>query len=173
MTLSARPSPRPYHAPVELASPAAEDDWVALVETPLPVADALAWATGPAWGAQVVFTGTVRDHAEGRDGVTALEYEAYVEHAEERMRAVVGEVRARWPEIGRVALLHRVGRLELSEVAVVVVVSSPHRADAFAAARFAIDTLKATVPIWKKEFWQDGAAWGTGATPVAEVGGKR
>jgi molybdopterin synthase catalytic subunit len=70
---------------------------------------------------------------------------------------------------GRIAMLHRTGRLQLTEVAVVVVVSSPHRDEAFEAARFAIDTLKATLPIWKKEVWAAGEGWGTGATPVREV----
>jgi molybdopterin synthase catalytic subunit len=153
-----------------LAPPIDDADWVGLSSEPLPVEAALAWAQTPSCGAQVVFTGTVRDHAEGRSGVDWLEYEAYEEQVEPRLRVLCDEVRARWPEAGRIALLHRVGRLELSEVAVVVVVGSPHRAEAFAAARFAIDSLKATVPIWKKESWEGGEDWGTDAAPVSEVG---
>ncbi|MDQ3106291.1 MAG: molybdenum cofactor biosynthesis protein MoaE, partial [Actinomycetota bacterium] len=95
---------------------------------------------------------------------------AYTEQVEPRLRTLCGEIRARWPEVGRLVLLHRVGRLELREVAVVVVAGAPHRPEAFAAARFAIDALKATVPIWKKESWEGGEDWGTDAAPVEEVG---
>lgn len=144
-------------------------DWVGLSAEPLPVGAALAWTQTPGCGAQVLFTGTVRDHAEGRTGVGWLEYEAYEEQVAPRLLAVCGEVRTRWPEVGRLVLLHRVGRLGLTEVAVVVVAASPHRGEAFAAARFAIDALKATAPIWKKESWEGGEGWGTGATPVTAV----
>lgn len=149
--------------------PAAGDDWVGLTAEPLPLDDAMAWTRVPSCGAQVAFCGTVRDHAEGRDDVIALEYEAYEEQVRPRFESLVAEVRARWPSTGRVVVLHRVGRLELTEVSVAVVVSSPHRAEAFEAARFAIDALKATAPIWKKELWAGGAGWGTGSQPVAEV----
>jgi molybdopterin synthase catalytic subunit len=142
-------------------------DWVGLSTEPLPVVEALAWTQTPDCGGQVLFTGTVRDNAEGRDGVEWLEYEAYEEQVEPRLRAVCAEARARWPEVGRLVLLHRVGRLERREVAVVVVAAAPHRPEAFAAARFAIDAVKASVPIWKKESWEGGEAWGTGATDVA------
>ena len=135
----------------------------------LPVAEATAWAVVPRCGGVVTFAGTVRDHAEGRDGVRALEYEAYEGPATERMAALAAEARVRWPGIGRVALLHRVGRLELEDAAVVVVVSAPHRDEAFEAARWCIDTLKATVPIWKKEEWAGGDGWGTDAQPVADL----
>ena len=153
-----------------LAPPNDAADWVGLSDAPLPVEGALAWTQTPDCGAQVLFTGTVRDHAEGRTGVDWLEYEAYTEQVDPKLRALCDEVRARWPEVGRIALLHRIGRLRLAEVAVVVVVSSPHRPEAFAAARFAIDSLKASVPIWKKESWEGGEDWGTDAQPVDEVG---
>jgi molybdopterin synthase catalytic subunit len=152
-----------------LSTPTDDRDWVGLSAEPLPVDAALRWTQTPDCGGQVLFTGTVRDHAEGRTGVDWLEYEAYEEQVEPRLRALAGELRARWPEIGRIVLLHRVGRLELMDVAVVVVVGSPHRPEAFAAARFAIDQLKATVPIWKKESWEGGQDWGTDATPVEQV----
>lgn len=129
----------------------------------------LAWAQVPSCGGIVCFTGTVRDHAEGRRGVNWLEYEAYTEQVEPRMRAIAAEARSRWPEIGRIVLLHRVGRLQLSEVAVVTVVSAPHREEAFAGARFVIDTLKHTAPIWKKESWEGGESWGTCAHPVTDL----
>ena len=150
-------------------APADADDWVALTADPLPVADVAAWAPKPDCGAYVVFAGTVRDHAEGRAGVTSLEYEAYAEQAEARMRALVEEARRRWPDIGRAAVLHRTGLLQLEEVSVVVAVSTPHREEAFEAARWCIDTLKATVPIWKRETWKEGADWGTGARDVEDV----
>jgi molybdopterin synthase catalytic subunit len=118
----------------------------------------------------VLFIGTVRDHADGRPGVVELEYEAYAEQAEVRMAAVAAEARGRFPGLGRVALLHRTGSLEVTETAVVVVASAPHRGEAFDGARFCIDTLKATVPIWKKETWAGGEDWGTDATPLTEVG---
>lgn len=154
----------PYHGPV-VPPPAA--DWLALSSEPLPVAEASAWAVLPSCGGVVTFTGTVRDHADGRSGVTQLVYEAYVEHATAQLSAVAVEVRARHPEVGRLAILHRLGPLEVSDAAVVVVASAPHRAQAFAAARLAIDATKACLPIWKREHWGDGAeAWGTGAAEL-------
>lgn len=144
-------------------------DWVGLSAAPLPVEAALAWTQTPDCGGQVLFTGTVRDHAEGRDGVDWLEYEAYEEQVGPRLQALCDEIRARWPEVGRLVLLHRIGRLQLCDVAVVVVAAAPHRPEAFAAARFAIDSLKATVPIWKKESWEGGEGWGTDASPVTDV----
>ena len=152
-----------------LAPPDDAADWVGLSDSALPVDAALAWAQTPDCGAQVLFTGTVRDHAEGRTGVDWLEYEAYTEQVEPKLLGLCAEIRTRWPEVGRIVLLHRVGRLELADVAVVVVVGSPHRPEAFAAARFAIDSLKASVPIWKKESWEGGEDWGTDAQPISEV----
>jgi molybdopterin synthase catalytic subunit len=150
--------------------PPASGDWIAVTEQPLPVDTATAWATTPVSGAVVVFLGVVRDHAEGRAGVTGLTYEAYEEEAVARLAAVADEARTRWPVIDRVALLHRTGHLALSEASVAVIVSSPHRAEAFEAARYCIDTLKETVPIWKREHWEGGSDWGTGANPVRAVG---
>ena len=148
--------------------PVGGDDWIDLREGALPVADATSWAVVPGCGAVVSFVGTVRDHADGREGVSGLEYEAYEEPALERLGAVAGEARRRWPRMGRLAIIHRIGSLELCEAAVVVVVSAPHRGEAFEAARWCIDTVKETVPIWKKEQWADGADWGTGATPISD-----
>ncbi|MGH8987609.1 MAG: molybdenum cofactor biosynthesis protein MoaE [Acidimicrobiales bacterium] len=149
-----------------LASPSEGDDWIGLATTDLPTAAATAWATRPDCGAVVAFTGIVRDHAEGRDGVEELVYEAYESPALARMAAVVEEARARWPAVARVAVLHRVGSLAVGETAVVVVVSAPHRHDAFAAGSYVIDTVKESVPIWKYERWRGGEDWGTGAQPV-------
>lgn len=160
---------RPYDgrvdAPDHLRAPEGVDDWVGLTTGLLPVGAAADWAVRPDCGAVVLFSGTARDHAEGRPGVTELAYEAYEEQVVPRLAAIAAEARSRWP-LGRVALLHRVGPVAIGESAVVVVVSSAHRAEAFAAARFAIDRLKATVPIWKREAWQGGDDWGRDATPL-------
>lgn len=134
-------------------------DWVAVTDGPLPTDTAVAWATTPASGAVVSFLGVVRDHAEGRDGVTGMTYEAYEEPAVRAMREIAGEARRRFGSLERIALLHRTGVLELSEASVAVVVSAPHRGAAFDAARYCIDTLKQSVPIWKQEHWSGGSDW--------------
>jgi molybdopterin synthase catalytic subunit len=131
--------------------------------------DVTSWATLPSCGAVVTFTGTARDHSEGRDGVETLTYEAYESQAVARMTAVAAEARRRWAGVGRLALLHRTGTLAIGEAAVVVAASAPHRREAFEAARWCIDTVKETVPIWKRERWADGEAWGSDAQPVREV----
>lgn len=151
--------------------PDTSDDVVALTHEVLDVGPVHDWAVLPSCGAVVVFSGTVRDHADGRDGVSELEYEAYAEQVEPRLRAIAAAMRDRWPMLGRVALLHRVGRLGLGEVSVVVAASSPHRPEAFEAARFGIDTLKESAPIWKRESWAGGSDWGLGATPIVDVPG--
>ena len=153
------------------AAPAVGDDWVALSASPLPVAAVSAWVVRAGCGATVTFTGTARDHAPGRPGVHHLEYEAYEAPAVARMEALLAEARRRWPTLGRVALLHRTGTVELQDAAVVVAVSAPHRSEAFEAARFAIDELKRTVPIWKRESWAGGESWGLEAQHIAEVSG--
>jgi len=96
------------------------DDWIAISGGQLPVDDAWRWVGVPGCGGIVTFCGTVRDYSDGRSGVTLLEYEAYEEHVVPRLTDVATAARARWPELGRLALLHRVGRLEVGEVAVVV-----------------------------------------------------
>jgi len=144
-------------------------DWIALTPDPLPLEAVTQWATTPRSGAVTAFLGCVRDHAEGREGVTGLTYEAYEEAATARLRDVAEVARHNWPTVERIGLLHRLGDLALSETSVLVVVSSPHRAEAFEAARFCIDTLKETVPIWKREHWQNGDDWATGAQPLRLV----
>ena len=151
--------------------PTTGEDWVGLTADRLPTDQALAWAVRADCGAVVLFAGTVRDHAEGRDGVTELEYEAYDEQVEPRLAAVAAEARARWSGLGRIALLHRVGPLAVTDTSVVVVVSAAHRGEAFDAGRFCIDTLKASAPIWKKEHWGASESdWVSTAQPIAEVG---
>jgi MoaE-MoaD fusion protein len=111
----------------------------------------------PGAGATCTFTGVVRDNSRG-ESVTHLEYEAYAGMAERQMREIAGEIAERWPD-ARVAMAHRTGVLEIGEASVVVSVSCPHRAEAFAACRWGIDRLKESVPIWKKEFASSGAVW--------------
>ncbi len=142
------------------------DRWVALTTNALAVGEIYDWAVLARCGAVVVFSGTVRDHAEGRSGVSQLTYEAYEDQAIARLHAIIDELLVRWPSVGRVAMLHRTGCLELRESSVVVAVSAAHRPEAFEAARFGIDALKASVPIWKHEVWETGSDWGTGAQPA-------
>ncbi len=150
-------------------APRDSDDWFALTSDELPVAEAYEWAVRPDCGAIVLFSGTVRDHAEGRAGVEHLTYEAYEDQVTARFATIAAEVRSRWPDTGKVALLHRTGRLVVGESSVITVVSAPHRAEAFEAGRFAIDALKESAPIWKHEVWADGADWGTGAHDVRDA----
>ena len=112
---------------------------------------------GPRMGGMVTFTGMVRDHSEGRD-VLRLEYEAYADMANKVFTALCDEIEAEWPGT-RVAVEHRVGRLEVGDVAVVIAAAAPHRAEAFVACRAMIDRLKERAPIWKKETGPDGASW--------------
>lgn len=144
-------------------------DWIGLSDLDLPVGDAVSWATLPSCGAVVLFSGTARDHSAGRVGVEVLEYEAYDEQVAPRLVLLAESLRRRWPDLGRLALWHRTGVVPIGGSSVVVVASAPHRADAFDAARVAIDTLKATLPVWKREVWADGQDWGLDARPVGEV----
>jgi len=121
--------------------------------------DAVAAAVDdPGAGGVVVFSGIVRNETGGRP-VKYLEYEAHAPMAEAKMREIGDAVHARWPGVKRVAMLHRVGRLEIGESSVLIAVSAAHRGDAFEACRYAIDTLKRTVPVWKKEHFEDGEVW--------------
>jgi len=113
-------------------------------------------------GATVLFLGTVRDHSEGKQGVTHLEYEVYAEVVESSIAAIVDEAAERWPVLS-VAVEHRSGVVDVGQASVAVAVSSAHRADAFAAAHFIIDVLKSEAPIWKKEFWPGGSEWSRGS----------
>jgi MoaE-MoaD fusion protein len=112
----------------------------------------------PGAGGIAIFSGVVRNQTGGR-GVKFLEYEAYAPMAEAKMREIGEALRARWTGVRRVAILHRIGRLEIGESSVLIAVSAAHRGDAFAACQHAIDTLKRTVPIWKKEHFEDGEVW--------------
>lgn len=144
-------------------------DWIEVRSSRLPSEKAMRWAILPSCGAVVSFTGTVRDHSPGRPRVTGLEYEAHLELAVARLHLVVTAARERWPALGRIALLHRTGPLAVTEATVVVAVSAPHRDEAFAAARFCIDTLKETVPIWKRETWEGGSDWSACDHEIVDV----
>jgi molybdopterin synthase catalytic subunit len=127
-----------------------------LTAQPLSTGDALAFCADPAAGAVVLFTGVVRAETDGRE-VTALDYEAYGEQAERQLAELAAQVGEKWPVLA-VWMEHRVGTLAVGEPSVVVAVATGHRAEAFDAAEYGIDTLKATVAIWKRERWADGGA---------------
>ncbi len=131
---------------------------VSVSDTAIDVNDMMDFVADSASGATVLFSGTVRDHSPGRDGVSRLDYEAYGAVVEDKIREIVFEAIERWPVL-RVAAVHRTGTLAIGEAAVMVAVSSPHRVDAFPAARYVIDELKGRAPIWKKEHWSGGAEW--------------
>lgn len=124
---------------------------------PIDLGALLARVQAPSLGGVAVFLGTVRDHHAGR-AVVRLEYEAYPEMAEAEIRKIAEEAKARFG-VARIAVAHRTGRLEIGETSVAVVVGSAHRKEALEACRFVIDTLKRTAPIWKRELYEDGAAW--------------
>lgn len=118
-------------------------------------------------GAVIVFEGVVRNQTRGRKTLF-LDYEAYEEMALKEMEALAGQALEQFP-IRDVAVVHRLGRLQIGETSVLIVVASPHRAAAFDACRWLIDTLKRTVPIWKKEYFEDGAVWADGEPFPAEI----
>lgn len=128
----------------------------AVRDGPLSVDECMAAVSHPGAGALAAFTGVVRDHADGKP-VARLDYEAHPEMADREMRAVLERVAAQVPDV-RLAAVHRVGELQVGDLAVVVAASAPHREEAFAACRDAIERIKATVPIWKKEWAPDGTA---------------
>ena len=121
----------------------------------------------PEDGATVVFEGVVRNHTRGRRTLY-LEYEAYEEMALKQMETLAGQSLSQF-QVRDVALVHRLGRLEIGETSVLIVVASAHRAAAFDACRWLIDTLKRTVPIWKKEHFEDGSVWADGEPFPAEI----
>jgi molybdopterin synthase catalytic subunit len=142
-----------------------DENLCALVRTPIATSEIVAQLKAPNDGAVVVFEGIVRNHS-GNRSTLYLEYEAYEAMAVAKMREVGAQMREKY-SIRRYAMIHRLGRLEIGETAVLVAVCSAHRAAAFDACRYGIDTLKRNVPIWKKEFFRDGAAWADGEIPSA------
>jgi molybdopterin synthase catalytic subunit len=145
-------------------------DWVGFAEGPIPATEALAWANQPECGAISSFSGVVREFSEGRPPIIAVEYDAYREHLATRLEQVATAARKRWPEIGRLVLIHRLGKLAVGEASVFIAVSTPHRRESFDAARFIIDTVKTTAPIWKREFWVGGSDWAHTEHELLDVG---
>lgn len=139
------------------------DVTVEILLQPLSADACIEQVSSPDCGGIAVFLGVVRDNFEGK-ATDHLEYEAYAEMAGEVIRTITEKAVQRWP-IGRIAVQHRTGELEVGEISVIVAVSAPHRAEAFDACRYVIDELKVRAPIWKKEFGPDGETWvGTPAT---------
>jgi len=132
----------------------------AIVRGPIQTQEVLAGIKRGEDGAAVVFEGVVRSQTRGRKTLY-LDYEAYEEMALKQMESLAGQALSQF-QIRDVALVHRLGRLEIGETSVLIVVASAHRAAAFDACRWLIDTLKHTVPIWKKEYFEDGAVWADG-----------
>ncbi len=141
---------------------------VAIVKEPLSAAKMYDLVTDPLSGAVVLFSGTVREMTKGRQTLF-LEYEAYEEMALAKMQEIIERCKQKWP-INKMAMWHRIGHLDISEISVLIGISTAHRTDAYAASRYAIDTLKQIVPIWKKEFYQDGEVqWGEPNEPWAPI----
>lgn len=128
-----------------------------LTAAPIDVSELLAKVASPRAGAIATFVGVVRDNSLGRK-VHYLLYEAYPPMAVKEMEAIEREARSRW-QIEKIAITHRLGRLEVGAASVAIAVSSAHRREGIEACHFAIDRLKQTVPVWKKEFWEGGEVW--------------
>jgi len=144
-----------------------EKDIFQLVREPIDLADLVRRVRAPADGAIVTFDGFVRNQSHDR-ATLYLDYEAYESMALTKLREIGQQLHEKYA-IHRAAIVHRLGRLEIGETSVFIAISAPHRAAAFDACRFAIDTLKRTVPIWKKEYFEDGAVWADGELPPAPV----
>ena len=134
-----------------------ENSYIYLTDKPLEADKVTALVSNPSQGGVVVFTGNVRDRTKGKK-VLRLEYQAYQPMAISEMEKIRQTVLAQWPQ-SQIAIHHRVGTLQIGEAAVIIAVSTPHRAQAFKACEWAIDTLKEQVPIWKKEIFEDGEVW--------------
>ena len=143
------------------------DDIFQLVREPIDPSTLMRHVRAPEDGAIVTFDGFVRNQSDNRRTLY-LDYEAYEPMALAKMREIAGQLHQKY-RIHRVAIVHRLGRLEIGDTSVFIAVSAPHRAAAFDACRFAIDTLKRTVPIWKKEYFEDGAVWADGELPPSPV----
>lgn len=144
-------------------------DWVSVTPSPLSPDELSSWVGRPSSGAIVTFCGTVRNSSTTGHDIVSLEYETSRELAERRILDVIGVARTRWPALGGVAIHHRVGHIELGGVAVVVAVSSPHREEAFEAAKFCIDAVKKSVPMWKREVWEGGSTWSEEASDIVNA----
>jgi molybdopterin synthase catalytic subunit len=128
-----------------------------VTDKPIDLKELVAYVTDPEAGAIATFIGTTRNNNEGRK-VIGLDYEAYPEMAEQELARISEDARKKWP-ICRMAIVHRLGPVQLTEASVIIAVSAGHREAAFAACRFAIEEIKKTVPIWKKEVYEGGEVW--------------
>jgi len=124
---------------------------------PLFLTDIYAQVDDPSNGAVVVMSGTVRNQTDGK-AVICLEYQAYEPMALQVFYQIAADIRQKWSDVNRIVIYHRIGRLQIGEISVLVAVGCPHRAEAFVACQYAIDRLKHQAPIWKKEHWQDGSS---------------
>jgi len=131
---------------------------IEITTAPLATETLLARLADPENGALVTFHGVVRNNSEGQPTLH-LEYEAYPDMARVTLQQIADEIRVRWPDVRHIALVHRIGRLEIGETAVIIALTAAHRPQLFDALRYAIDRLKQIVPIWKKEVRPDGAEW--------------
>ncbi|MGE8077725.1 molybdenum cofactor biosynthesis protein MoaE [Peribacillus loiseleuriae] len=131
----------------------------------------LQYVTHPEAGAVTLFAGMVREWTNGKRTVY-LEYEAYVPMAKKKLAEIGSDIQTKWPGT-RIAIAHRIGILQISETAIIIAVSSPHRKVAYEANEYAIEQIKKNVPIWKKEIWEDGEKWVGGQTYKPSGGGKR
>ena len=150
-----------------MTPPLDHDDIIELVREPIDPRPLIDHIRAPEDGAIVTFDGFVRNQSHNRPTLY-LDYEAYESMALGKIREIALQLHEKY-RVHRVAIVHRLGRLEIGETSVFIAVSAPHRAAAFDACRFAIDTLKRTVPIWKKEYFEDGAVWADGELPPAPV----
>ena len=144
-----------------------QPDLLALVRDPIDRDALIQHVRAAEDGAVVTFDGCVRNHSQGRRTLY-LDYEAYESMALGKIREIAAHIHEKFP-VHLLAIAHRLGRLEIGETSVFIAVSSAHRPAAFDACRFAIDTLKRTVPIWKKEYFEDGAVWADGEIPLAPL----
>ncbi|MBD2255041.1 molybdenum cofactor biosynthesis protein MoaE [Nostoc parmelioides] len=142
--------------PIVAIKPKIEDSF-AITFAPLSLEEIYTLADDSANGAVVVMSGMVRNQTDGKP-VVALEYQAYEPMALRVFHQIAADIRSTWPAVNRVVIHHRIGRLQIGQISVLVAIGCPHRSEAFEACRYAIDTLKHNAPIWKKEHWQDGSS---------------
>lgn len=144
-------------SPAPAPTPTVPADAFRIGFAPLSLDDVYRTADDPANGAIVVMSGMVRQQTDGKP-VVALEYQAYEPMVLHVFQQIAAQIRAQWTDVTHVVIHHRTGRLTVGEISVLVAVGCPHRSEAFAACKYAIDTLKHNAPIWKKEHWADGSS---------------
>jgi molybdopterin synthase catalytic subunit len=130
---------------------------IEIVNSAIDIPSVIRSVADPAAGATDVFIGTTRNQSDGKE-VIALEYDAFIPMALKELRRIVDDAKSKW-RIQRISVVHRIGRVNIGEASVVIAVSSAHRSEAFEACRYVIDAIKRDVPIWKKEYFADGARW--------------